>query len=201
MLFDGPDQPSDVDLRTLLDGCQLASCSPVFRGEAIHPLPSWYFDVPWGDAPLYVMAASHGRIHYLPDIMGVYRIRGEGMYRGLARLLALELQTTYYARLQVPPAYEADRRRRLAETWVKLGLEHERLEDRAAARRCLGKSLRIHPVDVRRVGRGRAERRRLVLWTLLRTPHALAHHPRLAAWRRSRVEEAAPGPDQAPQAR
>jgi glycosyltransferase involved in cell wall biosynthesis len=177
-----------VDLGELLDGCQIGSCAPLFRRDAITPLPEWYLGLPWGDAPLYVLAAARGTIDYLPDVMGVYRIHGQGMYRGLPRLRVLELQTGYYERLRVPPEHEAHLRRRLADTWVKLGLEHERLGDRDAARECLAESLRVDPFDPRRLRERRWERRRLALWLLLKAPLPLAHHPRLAEWRRRRVE-------------
>jgi hypothetical protein len=132
-------------------------------------LTDWYFDVPWGDAPLYVLAAGHGEIHYLPEVMGVYRIHAQGMYRSLPRVRVLELQTIYYERLRVPPAHEAHLRRRLADTWVKLGLEHERLGDRAAARECLARSLRIEQFDARRLRQPRGERRRAALWLLCKS--------------------------------
>jgi glycosyltransferase involved in cell wall biosynthesis len=160
----------EVDLPQLLEGIQIAACASLFRRSAIHPLPDWYFDLPWGDAPLYVMAAGHGSIHYLPEVMGVYRIHSRGQYRSLPRVRVLELQTDYYARLRVPPGEEPRLRRRLADTWVKLGLEHERLGDRAAARDCLARSLRIEPFDARRLRHPRGERRRVALWLLLKSP-------------------------------
>jgi glycosyltransferase involved in cell wall biosynthesis len=158
----------------LLEGFQIGSCAPLFRRAAIHPLPAWYFDLPWGDAPLYVIAATHGTIDYLSEVMGVYRIHGDGMYRGLPRVQTLELQAAYYEHLRVPPEHEAQLRRRLADTWVKLGLEHDRLGHREAARDCLAKSLRVEPFDARRLAEPRAERRRLALWLMLKAP----------AWRR-----------------
>jgi glycosyltransferase involved in cell wall biosynthesis len=160
----------EVDLPELLDGIQIASCAPMFRRAAIHPLPDWYLDLPWGDAPLYVLAAAHGSIHYLPDVMGVYRIHSRGQYRGLPRVRALELQTAYYEGLRVPQQHEPHLRRKLADTWVKLGLEHERLGDRAEARECLARSLRIAPFDARRLRHRRGERRRAALWLLLKSP-------------------------------
>ena len=152
-----------LGVQELLDGIQIASCSPLFRRGAIHPLPAWYFDLPWGDAPLYIMAAAHGTIDYLPDVMGVYRIHGDGMYRGLPRVRVLELQTSYYRGLRVPAVHRAQLGRKLAETWVKLGFEHERLGDRGAARECLAESLRADPFNARRLREPRGERRRLAL--------------------------------------
>jgi glycosyltransferase involved in cell wall biosynthesis len=178
--FTGSLPVREVDLTRLLDGCQIGSCSPLFRRDAIHPLPEWYFGLPWGDAPLYVMAAAHGTIDYLPEVMGVYRIHDAGMYRGMPRVRVLELQTSYYERLRVPPEHEPHLRRKRADTWVKLGLEQDRLGARDAARDSLAESFQIEPFDVRRLRQPRSERRRLALWLLLKTPRALAHRLRTA---------------------
>jgi glycosyltransferase involved in cell wall biosynthesis len=159
-----------VDLPRLLDGCQIGSCAPVFRRDAIQPLPEWYFGLPWGDAPLYVIAAGRGTIDYLPDVMGVYRIHRGGMYRGLPRVRVLELQTSYYQQVRVPQEHEARLRQRLADTWVKLGLEQQRLGDRNAARESLSQSLQVQPFDPRRLREPRGERRRLALWLLVTVP-------------------------------
>jgi glycosyltransferase involved in cell wall biosynthesis len=184
--FTGPGAARRLGLRELLDGIQIGSCAPLFRREAIHPLPDWYVELPWGDAPLYVLAAAHGAIDYLPEVMGVYRIHGSGMYRGLPRLRVLKLQVSYYEQLQVPSAYAALLRAKLADTWAKLGLEHDRLGDRDAARACLDESMRIAPFDPRRL-HTRVERRRITLWLLLKAPPALARHSRLVEWRRRRA--------------
>jgi glycosyltransferase involved in cell wall biosynthesis len=143
--YNGPDQPAHVDVAALLDRCVVASCSPVFRRPTISPLPRWYFELPWGDWPLYFMAAEHGQLHYLPELMGVYRIHRAGMYSGLSRLEALEKRTAFYEGLRVSPEYEAARRNKLAETWVKRALEHNRLVQRPAALRCLGTAMRVSP--------------------------------------------------------
>jgi glycosyltransferase involved in cell wall biosynthesis len=143
--YNGPDQPPEVDVLALLDRCVVASCSPVFRRASIAPLPPWYFDLPWGDWPLYFMAARHGALRYLPDLMGVYRIHRGGMYSGRSRLEALESRTAFYAGLHVEPEHERDRRRKLAESWVKRALEHNRLGHRGAALRCLATSVRAWP--------------------------------------------------------
>ena len=95
--YNAPDQPSEVGVAALLERCVPAACSPLFRRETISPLPPWYFKLPWGDWPLYFIAAEHGALRYLPEIMGVYRIHGVGMYRGLSRLESLEWRTDFYA--------------------------------------------------------------------------------------------------------
>jgi glycosyltransferase involved in cell wall biosynthesis len=171
--FTGSRSARELGVGELLAGVQIGWLATLFRREAIHPLPDWYFDLPWGDAPLYILAAGHGTIDYLPEVMGVYRIHDRGMYRGLPRVRALELQTSYFEQLRVPPEHEVQLRRKLADTWVKLGLEHERLGARDRARECLAESLRVEPFDARRLGRPRGERRRLALWLLLKAPRRL----------------------------
>jgi glycosyltransferase involved in cell wall biosynthesis len=153
--YNGPDQPAEVDVATLLDRCVVASCSPLFRRETISPLPPWYFQLPWGDWSLYFIAAGHGALRYLPDVMGVYRIHSAGMYSALSRLEALERRTDFYAGLAVPPGHERELRRKLAETWVKRALEHNRLLQRPAALRCLARAAGVSPLSVPRVLRDR----------------------------------------------
>ena len=79
----------------------------LFRRESISPLPSWYFELPWGDWPLYFIAAEHGALRYLPDVMGVYRIHGGGMYSRLSRLEALEARTDFYRACACRPSTRA----------------------------------------------------------------------------------------------
>ena len=153
--FNGPDQPAEVEVTALLDRCVVASCSPLFRRETISPLPPWYFQLPWGDWSLYFIAAEHGALRYLPDVMGVYRIHSAGMYSGLSRLEALERRTDFYAGLAVPPDHEPERRFKLAETWVKRALEHNRLVQRPAALRCLIRAARVSPLSLPRALRDR----------------------------------------------
>ena len=158
--YNGPDQATEVDVSALLDRCVVASCSPVFRRASIAPLPAWYFALPWGDWPLYFIAAGHGAVRYLPDLMGVYRIHSAGMYSGLSRLEALESRTAFYDGLRVEPEHETERRGKLAESWLKRALEHNRLGQRQAAVRCLGTAMRVSPRLVLRAPRALLARRR-----------------------------------------
>jgi glycosyltransferase involved in cell wall biosynthesis len=168
--YNGPGRPAEVTMPELLDRCVVASCTPLFRRDAIMPLPAWYFDLPWGDWSLYFLAARHGTLRYLDEPMGVYRIHRGGMYSGLARLEALEQRTAFYEGLRVAPEHDRGRRRKLAESWVKRALEHNRILQRREALGCLAKAARAWPPIVlsapsavlRRL-RGRAETSRPAL--------------------------------------
>jgi glycosyltransferase involved in cell wall biosynthesis len=169
-LYNAEAQAHHVTVRDLLAANLVASCSPVHRRETLDPLPEWYFDLPWGDWPLHFLAARQGEIHYLPEVMGVYRIHSEGMYTRLRRLDALEALITFYERLEgvVAPSDERARRERLGRAWAERAAYHLDLGDRHVAQRCLRESFRAHPLDLRRLRRGTGEKLRLTVWARAR---------------------------------
>ncbi len=76
-----PEQPIKVE--SLLQSCFIPACSPMFRRKIIDPVPPWMHEMPIGDIPLYVLALEHGRIEYLDEVMGVWRMHGRGTWSGL----------------------------------------------------------------------------------------------------------------------
>jgi glycosyltransferase involved in cell wall biosynthesis len=169
--YNSPEQSPYVGLEELFASCLIASCSPMFRREVLDPLPPWYFRVPWGDWPLYFMAAERGRIDYLPDVLGVYRIHPDGMYSGQSPLTQKTLLVDFLHGLAgVVTDGEQLRRRRLATALVDLAQEHVQRGERAAARQRLGESFRIWPMTRRTLRRGQGERRRLSVWWSVRGP-------------------------------
>ncbi|MBW3593605.1 MAG: glycosyltransferase, partial [Actinobacteria bacterium] len=176
--YNGGERPTDVTLDELVAGNPVASCSPVFRRSTIDPLPAWFFEQPWGDWQLYIIAAKHGTIHYLPEVMGVHITHAEGMWSRLSPLEGLEGITRCQEGMAgfVPPELERRRRQALAETWVKRAAAHARLNERAAARRCLRESFRVRPFEPRRRRRGGGERRRVALLLRLNVAEALSRN-------------------------
>ena len=158
--YNGVTEAHDIALASVLESCVVAACSPVFRRHTIAPLPSWYFESPWGDWPLYVMAAAHGTLRYLPEVMGVYRIHPAGMYQRMSRLETLEGHTAFYRALQVPAGYDRERRRKVGESLVKRAWEHRRLGQSLAALRCLGAAGLAHPPVALRASAEAVRRRR-----------------------------------------
>ena len=72
-----PDQPREVDVAALLERCVVGRRARRSSGARRSlRCRAWYFELPWGDWPLYFMAAEHGALRYLPEVMGVYRIHG-----------------------------------------------------------------------------------------------------------------------------
>jgi hypothetical protein len=164
--YNSPEQAPTVTMHDLLGANPVASCAALFRREAIHPLPGWLFEQPWGDWQLCFIAAQHGAIHYHPDLMAVHLTHPNGMWSRLSRLEALEGIATCQELMEtvIPPELEWRRRQALGETWVRRAAEHARLGDPAAARHCLRKSFGVWPFHPRRLRRGGGEKQRLVLW-------------------------------------
>ena len=164
-LYNSPEQSPHVGLEELFVPCPIASCSPMFRREVLDPLPAWYFRLPYGDWPLYFMAAERGRIDYLPAVLGAYRIHPDGMYSGESALRQKTLLVDCLRGLAgVVTDGEPFRRRQLASALIELAREHVHRGERAAARDLLGESFRTWPLTWRTMRRGGGERARLSVW-------------------------------------
>jgi hypothetical protein len=168
-----PRQRGVVSRRQLYSHNPIAACSPMVRRSVVDPMPSWYFDSPWGDWALNFMAEKAGEIHYLPEVLGVYRIHDRGAYSGLDRLAQVRQDVIFFNVLPFEPM-EPDRSihaDRLAEALAAQAYEHLRLGQWNEAREAWAES-RVHAPT--RWGRARGSRRarlRLMLPVLLLSPH------------------------------
>lgn len=170
-LYNPPDQPPVLDPRDLFRANPVAACTPMFRREVLDPLPEWYFQLPWGDLPLYLLAAGAGELHYRPDVMGVYRLHRTGMFSKLTPLQQDGQDAAYYRGLAgvVPPHLEAHRRRRLATALAGMARQLALAGDHQAAHDHLAESFRTARMDPRRLRPGQGELKRVALWASLHT--------------------------------
>lgn len=139
----------------------VAACAPMFRRGVIQPLPASFWTLPWGDYPLLIAAAECGPIGYIDEVMGVYRLHGEGLYSGLAQKGRLEQQVAFYEQLvaDLDHDHRPVARHELAYRLFELAAVHNWEGDRDTARGLLRRSLAECP--------GRWKRRdllRLRLW-------------------------------------
>jgi glycosyltransferase involved in cell wall biosynthesis len=74
----------------------IASCTPMFRKSALREFPEWYHDRPYGDWPLYILCAQQGKIGYINEIFGVYRIHREGLWSKVDAIQKLESLIGFY---------------------------------------------------------------------------------------------------------
>jgi glycosyltransferase involved in cell wall biosynthesis len=78
------DQKRRSTLEDVLRSDFLPTCSVMYRRGLFGEFPPWYEGMPTGDWPLHVLNAEHGDIGYLPEVMGVYRQHGGGVYTSLS---------------------------------------------------------------------------------------------------------------------
>ena len=98
------DQEEITSLEDLLVENYIASCSPMFRGGIVETFPEWYYDASWADWPLYILHAQRGKIGYLNDVMGAWRIHNQGMWSGLRKPQMVDQTVEFYK--QITPHLE-----------------------------------------------------------------------------------------------
>jgi glycosyltransferase involved in cell wall biosynthesis len=58
----------------------LHTSNVMFRRNAIHFIPSWFYEVPFLDVALFAYTGSQGEVGYVPGLRSVYRIHKKGMW-------------------------------------------------------------------------------------------------------------------------
>jgi glycosyltransferase involved in cell wall biosynthesis len=175
-LFCAPDQPEISSLEDLLAGNFVASCTVMLRRELVTELPPWFAELYMNDWPMLMLAAQHGNIGYLRDVMAAYRVHSRGLWSALDRLRRAE-ET---ARLYEVVGSRLDRRYGptvaglLAETYLTLCAEYARAGDLPRARRW------FKPAVMMRQRSNRRPARWLHTGLLLYSPriHSLLRHAR-----------------------
>jgi glycosyltransferase involved in cell wall biosynthesis len=118
-----PPRPAgSYTIEDLLRGNFVMTCSAVLRHDLSGPLPPCFSKIEVGDWPRYVLAAKHGKIELMDEIMAVYRIHPGSMWssqphtnrlRECARMLtALDKELGY--------RYTSTIRRTVASTYLDL---------------------------------------------------------------------------------
>jgi len=69
-------------LKDLAEGNYIHTPSTVFRNKEIH-LPTWFFNTPIGDYPLWCICALNGKIYKMEEEMAVYRVHNKGIMSSL----------------------------------------------------------------------------------------------------------------------
>jgi glycosyltransferase involved in cell wall biosynthesis len=77
-------------LEDLLTHNFIAGCSPMLRRDLLKQLPGWYATAAWGDWPLHILTAQHGKIGRINEVLGVYRFHSGGYWSGLSTISKLE---------------------------------------------------------------------------------------------------------------
>jgi glycosyltransferase involved in cell wall biosynthesis len=95
-LHNFPRQKRISVLEDIWQGNFIAGCTPMFRKDAADSFPEWYDTPPFGDWPLYVLCAQHGKIGYIDEILGAYRIHSGGLWSRRDSIQKLEGLIAFY---------------------------------------------------------------------------------------------------------
>lgn len=125
-----------LGLEDVVRRCVVPSCSPMFRAPVLAELPGWYWKAPWGDWPLYILAARQGRIGYLPEVMGAYRVHGGGLWSSQGEVAQQTALLGFYGLLEevLGPGVRVMTRREAARCRQRLACALEREGEDVAAR-------------------------------------------------------------------
>lgn len=74
------DQKSITTIEDLALGNYIYTASCVFRNGLIPAYPPWFANITVGDYVLHMLNAEHGKIKYLAEPMGVYRVHRNGVW-------------------------------------------------------------------------------------------------------------------------
>lgn len=142
------DQPETIGLTDLLEDNVIPTCSAVFRRGLIGTPPAWLFELKMADYPLHVLNAQHGKIAYINEVMGLYRIHPGGVWTGMDGVARVRQTIKFFEFLVhgLQPRYRSAAKIHLARRYWQLANEHEARGERAEARRFMLRSLATRPV-------------------------------------------------------
>lgn len=117
-------------ITTLLEGCFLMTGSVLLRKTCYPDFPPGFTELAMGDWPTWILAARNGKIGYIDDLMGCYRLHAGGVHSGLCsngKRLAGEALMLAWVAQYLPPQ---QRRKALtsSRTWRKLAMKTETQE-------------------------------------------------------------------------
>ncbi|MEO7311365.1 MAG: glycosyltransferase [Chitinophagaceae bacterium] len=64
----------------LKHGNIIPTCSSVFHREIYQNVPAWIMELSMGDWPINILLSKHGKVKYLNEVMGVYRLHAGGIW-------------------------------------------------------------------------------------------------------------------------
>jgi glycosyltransferase involved in cell wall biosynthesis len=127
----------------------IPTCSMVFRNRLFDSFPAWYFEKPViGDWELHVLNAQFGKIGYLDEDMGVYRIHAGGMFTGISFIekTMRRIEAAKFLKEQLPGKYKRLLKRNLSSQYFGLVNAHLERGELAMARQGLLASLKQAPL-------------------------------------------------------
>jgi len=77
-------------IEDLLKGNFIYTCSVMFRRGLFGEFPDWFLKAQPADWGLHILNAQHGDIGHIEEIMGVYRVHGDGLWGNKGHLYRMK---------------------------------------------------------------------------------------------------------------
>jgi glycosyltransferase involved in cell wall biosynthesis len=100
-----PSRLSVSDLEDLLLDNFVYSCSAMLRREVFSDFAPWVYTFSLSDVPLWIQAAGHGKIGFIPEFLAVYRVHEGGVWSGKDAIYQVEQTIELYERLDAELGY------------------------------------------------------------------------------------------------
>ena len=78
----------------------VSACSVVYRNILPDNLPEWFSALPFPDLAFYFLLAEKGKIQFMDEVMGVYRLHGKGEWSGSSRYENYRKLVSFYDEIQ-----------------------------------------------------------------------------------------------------
>jgi glycosyltransferase involved in cell wall biosynthesis len=143
-LWTPPRQKTISSLQDMWRGNFIATATVLIRRAALPQIPRWYETLfPITDWPLYLLAAEHGDIGYIDEVMAQYRYHAGGLYSARSEWEKLESTAQFYRIMDANTGRRYHRTVQSAYSSYFFGWAEEYLKRRdfLRAQRCLWRSL------------------------------------------------------------
>lgn len=149
-LFCSPNQKEFSTLEDLFKFNFMPSSAVMFRRGLVGELPEWYYGLKMEDWPLHILNALHGKIGYINEVMGAYRIHHQSIWSSKDTLHHLhgQLQALEHIKAHLGPKYEHLSRACISTNYLTLALVHTDRGEIAQAKKALHKSISEYPFNL-----------------------------------------------------
>ena len=139
-------------LEDLWMGNFIATCSTMFRNNLIEKIPEWYDTFfPITDWPLYILLAEHGKIGYINEVLGAYRLHVGGQYSPYSEKQKLNKTFDFYRNINRSLGFKYNRNIKVAISvyFYEWAEEFGKRRDFKSAIECFNVYLKGNPINSR----------------------------------------------------
>jgi hypothetical protein len=111
-------------IEDLLKGNFVTTCSAVIRRDLVPALPPWFQNMKVDDWPVFALAARHGTIELMDEVMAVYRLHPQSCWASLSTITRLREGSRMLEALdkQLDFQYTRTIRRTIAQSYFDMAL-------------------------------------------------------------------------------